>query len=41
MSLKMCPMEGCKQKQGMCVHDKMMLVMIILAVIAGLVFYLK
>lgn len=37
----MCPMEGCKQKQGMCVHDKMMLVMIILAVIAGLVFYLK
>lgn len=40
MSL-MCPMEGCKQKQGMCVHDKMMLVMIILAVIAGLVFYLK
>jgi len=40
MSL-MCPLEGCKQKQGMCVHDKIMLVMIILAVIAGLVFYLK
>lgn len=37
----MCPLEGCKQKQGMCVHDKMMLVMIILAVIAGVVFYLK
>ena len=40
MSL-MCPMEGCKQKQGMCNHEKMMLVMIILAVIAGLVVYLK
>lgn len=40
MSL-MCPMEGCKQKQGMCGHEKMMLVMIILAVIAGLVVFLK
>jgi hypothetical protein len=34
-------MEGCKQKQGMCGHEKMMLVMIILAVIAGLVVFLK
>ena len=40
MSL-MCPLEGCKQKQGMCVHEKMMVVMVILAVVAGLVFYLK
>lgn len=40
MSL-MCPLEGCEQKQGMCIHEKIMLVMIILAVIAGLVFYLK
>jgi len=34
-------MEGCKQKQGMCGHEKMMLVVIILAAIAGLVVYLK
>ena len=40
MSL-MCPLEGCKKEQGMCVHEKMMVVMIILAVVAGLVFYLK
>ena len=40
MSL-MCPLEGCKQKQGMCIHEKMMVVMVILAVVAGLVFYLK
>ena len=40
MSL-MCPLEGCKQKQGTCIHEKIMLVMIILAVIAGLVVYLK
>ncbi|TXT24823.1 MAG: hypothetical protein FD134_1358 [Gallionellaceae bacterium] len=35
MSL-MCPMEGCKQKHGMSNHEKMML-----AVIAGIVFYMK
>jgi len=40
MSL-MCPLEGCKQKQGMCVHEKVMLAMIILAVIASVAFYLK
>ncbi len=40
MSL-MCPMESCKQKQGMCGHEKMMLAIIILAAIAGLVVYLK
>lgn len=40
MSL-MCPLEGCKQKQGMCGHEKIMLVMIILAAVAGVVFYLK
>jgi len=37
----MCPLEGCKQKQGMCVHEKVMLAMIILAVIASVAFYLK
>jgi len=40
MSL-MCPLEGCKQKHGMCGHEKMILVVIILAVVAGLVMYLK
>lgn len=40
MSL-MCPLEGCKQKQGMCIHEKIMLAMIILAVIASVAFYLK
>lgn len=40
MSL-MCPMEGCKQKHGMCGHEKMMLVMVILAVVIGLVVFLK
>jgi hypothetical protein len=36
MSL-MCSMEGCKQKQGMCVHEKMMMgVMIAMLVVVGL-----
>ncbi len=32
---KMCPLKGCKEKPGMCVHEKMMLglVMIIILVI--------
>lgn len=24
---KMCPMSGCKSCEGLCIHDKMMLVM--------------
>ncbi len=40
MSL-MCPMEGCKQKPGMCIHEKMMLAVAILAAAGGLVFYFK
>jgi Tfp pilus assembly protein FimT len=40
MSL-MCPMEGCKQKQGMCIHEKMMMVVVLVAVIAGFAFWLK
>ncbi len=40
MSL-MCPLEGCKQKHGMCVHEKMMMVIVVLAVIAGAIFFLK
>lgn len=22
---KMCPMDGCKAKRGLCIHDKMMI----------------
>lgn len=40
MSL-MCPMQGCKQKQGMCIHEKMMLAMVFIAVIGGAVYWLK
>ncbi|MFC1559943.1 hypothetical protein ACFLZ2_03900 [Candidatus Margulisiibacteriota bacterium] len=27
-----CPMQGCKEKKGMCIHDWMMLVMVIVVV---------
>lgn len=40
MSL-MCPMDGCKKKAGMCIHEKMMLGAILIASIGGLVFYFK
>ena len=40
MSL-MCSMEGCKQKQGMCIHEKMMMAVLIMAVIAGAIYFLK
>lgn len=40
MSL-MCPLEGCKQKHGMCIHEKMMMVIVVLAVIAGAIYLLK
>lgn len=40
MSL-MCSMEGCKQKQGMCIHEKMMMVIVVIAMIAGAIYFLK
>jgi hypothetical protein len=40
MSL-MCPMDGCKQKQGMCVHEKMMLGMMIIIMVATVAWWLK
>ena len=40
MSL-MCSMEGCKQKRGMCIHEKMMMAVLIMAVIAGAIYFLK
>jgi len=40
MSL-MCSMEGCKQKQGMCIHEKMMMVIVVVAMIAGAIYFLR
>lgn len=40
MSL-MCSMEGCKQKHGMCVHEKMMMVIVVVALVAGAIYFLK
>ena len=31
---KMCPMDGCKAKSGLCIHDKMMIVMGVMGVMA-------
>jgi hypothetical protein len=31
-----CPIDGCRKKQGMCIHDKLMVVMVgVLALLAG------
>jgi hypothetical protein len=40
MSL-MCSMDGCKQKQGMCIHEKMMMSIVVLMAIAAAVYFLK
>ncbi len=32
----MCPIDGCKAHKGMCIHDKLMLLMgVVLALLAG------
>ncbi len=31
---KMCPLDGCKAKSGLCIHDKMMIGASIFAVLA-------
>lgn len=31
----MCPMDGCKAKQGMCGHDKMMVLMLVFGIFAA------
>lgn len=36
MSL-MCPMQGCKEKQGMCGHEKLMMFMVVVVAIVLLV----
>ena len=41
MSL-MCSMDGaCKQKPGMCIHEKMMMSIVVLMVIAAAIYFLK
>jgi len=30
----MCPMEGCKTTKGMCIHEKMMAVVVMVAIVA-------
>ena len=32
---KMCPIDGCKAAQGMCIHDKMMLGMGLMGMLAA------
>ncbi len=31
----MCSMQGCPQKHGMCGHEKMMIVMVVMAMVGG------
>ena len=37
---KMCPMDGCKKKQGLCMHDKVMIAMVVLMVLGAGGFFL-
>jgi hypothetical protein len=32
---KICPLEGCKDKEGMCIHDKIMVAVVLIAFIAA------
>ena len=32
---KMCPMKGCKTSEGMCVHEKMMAVIVMVVIVAA------
>jgi hypothetical protein len=40
MSL-MCSMDGCKKKQGMCIHEKMMLGMMVVIMVMAAVWWMK
>lgn len=33
---KCCPLTGCKEKQGMCTHEKMMVVIVVVVVLLGI-----
>jgi len=30
---KVCPLNGCKEKQGMCIHDWLMVAMVVIIVV--------
>ncbi len=32
---KMCPIDGCKAKKGLCIHDKLMIAMAAMMVMAA------
>jgi hypothetical protein len=32
---KMCPLDGCRAKHGLCIHDKLMIVMALMGVALG------
>ncbi len=34
---KICPLKGCKDTPGMCIHEKMMLGIVVIAIIVYLV----
>lgn len=36
---KMCPMDGCKSDEGLCIHDKMMIGMVVLIALVGVVYF--
>lgn len=36
----MCSMQGCTQQHGMCGHEKMMLVMMVMLVVGGAAYWL-
>lgn len=38
---KMCPMQGCKEKEGMCMHEKTMLVLLIIVIAAAAYAFLR
>ncbi len=34
---KMCPLKGCKEKPGMCIHEKMMLGLVVIIILVIIV----
>ncbi len=36
-----CPMKGCKEKPGMCIHDKIMIAVIVVVIIVVVVSLLQ
>lgn len=36
-----CPSRGCKQEQGVCVHEKKLALLVVIVIMVGSLFYLK